>query len=216
MLALMKALTQSFLGKAILMIIIAGMAFWGVEGIVNQVRNGLGSDLMAAGRASVGVDAFDRRIEVLLRNVNQQQQDNPITKEQAVERGMVDQVFTLQQSQTTNLGFAGKIGVEPSADAVVAELKKVDAFKNPLTGELDLATYQRVLAQNRFSQAEYEAQVKSDLTLAALNNGATAGLLTPDVLKSIQARYLAESRDVAWFILDASAVPKPPKKRLNT
>ena len=209
MLALMKALTQSFLGKAILMIIIAGMAFWGVEGIVNQVRNGLGSDLMAAGRASVGVDAFDRRIEVLLRNVNQQQQDNPITKEQAVERGMVDQVFTLQQSQTTNLGFAGKIGVEPSADAVVAELKKVDAFKNPLTGELDLATYQRVLAQNRFSQAEYEAQVKSDLTLAALNNGATAGLLTPDVLKSIQARYLAESRDVAWFILDASAVPKP-------
>ncbi|WP_162177517.1 peptidylprolyl isomerase [Hyphomonas adhaerens] len=204
----MKRLTQSILGKFIAMIIIAGMAFWGVDQIFNQVRNGLGSDLMAAGKSSVTVEGFDRRIEVMLRNVNQQN-DNPITKDQAVERGMVDQVFQLEQSQTTILGFASKIGVAPSTDAVLAELRKQDAFKNPLTGELDLATYQRVLAQNRFSQAEYEDQVKSDLTLQALQAGTIAGLISPDVLKAVQARYLAESRDVAWFILDAADVPKP-------
>ena len=208
MLAIMKSLTQSFLGKVIAMIIIAGMAFWGVDSIFNQVRNGLGSDLMAAGNSSVSVEAFDKRIEVLLRNVNQNS-ESPITKEEAMNRGMLDQVFQLQESQTTNLGFAGKIGVEPSTEAVVSELKKVDAFKNPLTGELDLATYQRVLSQNRFTQAEYEAQVKSDLTLNALTTGAKAGLITPNVLKSIQSRYLAESREVAWFILDAASIPKP-------
>lgn len=208
MLAIMKSLTQSFLGKVIAMIIIAGMAFWGVDSIFNQVRNGLGSDLMAAGKSSVSVEAFDKRIEVLLRNVNQNS-ETPITKEEAMNRGMLDQVFQLQESQTTNLGFAGKIGVEPSTEAVVSELKKVDAFKNPLTGELDLATYQRVLSQNRFTQVEYEAQVKSDLTLNALATGAKAGLITPNVLKSIQSRYLAESRDVAWFILDAASIPKP-------
>ena len=208
MLALMKSLTQSVFGKFIAMIIIAGMAFWGVDQIVNQVRNGLGSDLMAAGGTSVSVDAFDRRIEMLLRNVNQQS-ETPITKEEAVERGMVDQVFALQESQTTKLGFASKIGIEPSTEAVISELKKVDAFKNPLTGELDFPTYQRVLAQNGFSQPEYEAQVKSDLTLNTLTTGAAAGLLTPDVMKAIQSRYLAESRDVAWFVLDATAAPEP-------
>jgi len=208
MLAIMKRLTQSFVGKLIAMILVVGMAAWGVENIFNQVRNGLGSDLMAAGDASVGVDAFDRRIEMLLRNVNQQS-ETPISKEDAVQRGMVDQVFALDQSQTRNLGYAGKIGVIPSTDAVIAQLKKVDAFKNPLTGELDLATYQRVLAQNGFSQTEYENQVKSDLTLAALQNGAKAGMVAPGVLKSIQSRYLAESRDVAWFVLDAASVPKP-------
>ncbi|MEZ6000680.1 SurA N-terminal domain-containing protein [Hyphomonas sp.] len=204
----MKRLTQSILGKFIAMIIIAGMAFWGVDQIFNQVRNGLGSDLMAAGKSSVTVEAFDRRIEVMLRNVNQQN-DNPITKDQAVERGMVDQIFQLEQSQTTLLGFASKIGVVPSTDAVLAELRKQDAFKNPLTGELDLATYQRVLAQNRFSQTEYEDQVKSDLTLQALQTGTFAGLMPPDVLKAVQSRYLAESRDVAWFILDGTDVPEP-------
>ena len=208
MLALMKRLTQSILGKFIAMIIIAGMAFWGVDQIFNQVRNGLGSDLMAAGKSSVTVEDFDRRIEVMLRNVNLQN-DNPITKDEALERGMVDQVFQLEQSQTTILGFASRIGVAPSADAVVAELRKQDAFKNPLTGELDLATYQRVLAQNRFSQEEYEAQVKSDLTLQTLQTATIAGLMAPDVMKAVQSRYLAESRDVAWFILDAADVPKP-------
>jgi peptidyl-prolyl cis-trans isomerase D len=208
MLALMKRLTQSILGKFIAMIIIAGMAFWGVDQIFNQVRNGLGSDLMAAGNSSVTVEAFDRRIEVMLRNVNQQN-DDPITKDEAVERGMVDQVFQLDQSQTTILGFASKIGVAPSTDAVLAELRKQDAFKNPLTGELDLATYQRVLAQNRFSQTEYEDQIKSDLTLQALQTGTIAGLMPPEVLKAVQSRYLAESRDVAWFILDAADIPKP-------
>jgi peptidyl-prolyl cis-trans isomerase D len=208
MLALMKRLTQTILGKFLAMIIIAGMAFWGVDQIFNQVRNGLGSDLMAAGKSSVTVEAFDRRIEVMLRNVNQQS-DDPITKDQAIQRGMVDQVFQLQQSQTTMLGFASKIGIAPSTDAVLAELRKQDAFKNPLTGELDLATYQRVLAQNRFSQEEYEAQLKSDLTLQALQTGTISGLMAPDILKAIQTRYLAESRDIVWFILDAADVPKP-------
>ena len=208
MLAIMKRLTQSIFGKLIAMILVVGMAVWGVENIFNQVRNGLGSDLLAAGTASVGVDAFDRRIEMLLRNVNQQS-ETPISKEEAVERGMVDQVFALEQSQTTKLGYAARIGIQPSTDAVVAQLKRVDAFKNPLTGELDLTTYQRVLAQNGFSQTEYENQVKSDLTLAALQDGATAGMITPSVMKSIQSRFLAESRDIAWFILDGSSVPKP-------
>ncbi|MEZ5954484.1 MAG: SurA N-terminal domain-containing protein [Hyphomonas sp.] len=204
----MKSLTQSFLGKVIAMIIIAGMAFWGVDQMVAQFRNGLGSNLMAAGSEAMDMPTLDRRVEVLLKNINAQS-DDPITKEQAAEQGMIDQVFELMKSRTVNLGFARKIGVEPSTEAVIAELKKVDAFRNPLTGELDLATYQRVLAENRFSQQEYEAQVKDDLALETLRGGAEAGLIIPALLSDIQTRYLAESRDVAWFILDATKAPKP-------
>ncbi|MEZ5998462.1 MAG: SurA N-terminal domain-containing protein [Hyphomonas sp.] len=208
MLALMKSLTQSFLGKIIAMIIIAGMAFWGVDQMVNQFRNGLGSNLMAAGSEAMDLPTLDRRVDVLLKNLNSQSEE-PITKEEAAQRGMIDQVFELMKSRTLNLGFARKIGVQPSTDAVIAELKKVDAFRNPLTGELDLATYQRVLAENRFSQTDYEAQLKDDLTLETLRGAAEAGLIVPAVLNDIQTRYLAESRDVAWFILDASKAPKP-------
>ena len=49
MLALMKRLTNSVLGKIVVMIIVIGMAFWGVDGIVNQIRNGLGANNVQSG-----------------------------------------------------------------------------------------------------------------------------------------------------------------------
>ncbi|MCA8901411.1 MAG: peptidyl-prolyl cis-trans isomerase [Hyphomonas sp.] len=204
----MKRLTQSVLGKFIAMIIIAGMAFWGVDSFVNQLRNGLGSNLIAAGNVALDMPSLDRRVDALLRNMNQQSEE-PMTKQDAAERGMIDQVFEMMKSRILNLGYAHQIGVQPSTEAMLAELRKVDAFRNPLTGELDLATYQRVLQENRFSQAEYEGQVRDDLALEMLVTGAEAGLIAPTLLGDIQTRYLAESRDVAWFVLDAAAAPTP-------
>ncbi|MEZ5967832.1 MAG: SurA N-terminal domain-containing protein [Hyphomonas sp.] len=208
MLALMKSLTQSFLGKLIAMFIIVGMAVWGADRVVNQIRTGLGSNLIAAGDQAVDLTTLDHRAEILLKNLNAQSKE-PVSKEDLAARGMLDQMFNVLKSRTVNLGFADKIGVIPSTQAMLAELKKVDAFRNPLTGELDLSTYQRVLAENRFSQQEYEEQVKGDLALETLNSAASAGLIVPALLNDIQTRYLAESRDVAWFLLDATKVPKP-------
>ncbi len=208
MLGFMKRLSRSFFGKLVLMVIIAGMAFWGVDAVFNQIRNGLGSDLAAAGGEAISVTAFDKRVENVLRNINASSQD-PMTKAQAVEQGYVDQAFEVQKSRLVNLGYARQLGVDPSTDAVLNELKKVDAFKNPLTGELDLNTYKDVLYQNRFTQAEYEAQLQDELTLGAMRKGAAAGLIPPIVLTGIQSRFVAESRTVAFFIADASKAPVP-------
>ena len=92
---------------------------------------------------------------------------------------------------------------------MVEQLKTVDAFKNPLTGELDLNTYREVLYQNRFTKEEYEQQVSDDLALKTLSEGATAALFPPQILAGIQALYIGETRDVSWFILDASKAPTP-------
>jgi peptidyl-prolyl cis-trans isomerase D len=208
MLALMKSLMNSIFGKIVIMIIIAGMAFWGVDTMVAQMRSGLGSDLAAAGSRSIDVTGLDRRVENLLRNLNANA-DKPITKSEAVDQGLVDQVFEVEKSKIVNLGYAGMIGVKPSANAVVEQLKTVDAFKNPLTGELDLNTYREVLYQNRFTKEEYEQQVSDDLTLKTLSDAASAAIYPPQALARIQARFIGETRNVSWFILDATKAPKP-------
>lgn len=208
MLALMKSLMNSFFGKVIVMIIIAGMAFWGVDQMFAQIRGGLGSDLAAAGNRALDIPTFDRRVENVVRNINSES-DEPVTKAEVLEQGLIDQIFNLETTKLTLLGFARSIGVRPSTDAVVKELKSVDAFKNPLTGELDLDTYRDVLYRSRISQTDYEQQVSDDLTLAALREGANAAIVSPKTLTNLQALYLGEERDVAWFILDTSALPDP-------
>ena len=208
MLALMKSLMNSIFGKIIVMIIIAGMAFWGADSAWTTMSTGLGSNLAAAGPRGIDMTTLDRRVENLLRNLNANA-DKPITKSEAADQGIVDQVFELEKAKIVNLGYAGTIGVEPSTNAVVEQLKTVDAFKNPLTGELDLNTYREVLYQNRFTKDEYEQQVSDDLTLKTLGEAASAAIYPPQILASIQALYIGETRDVSWFILDASEAPEP-------
>ncbi|MEQ9435739.1 SurA N-terminal domain-containing protein [Hyphomonas sp.] len=204
----MKSLMNSIFGKIIVMIIIAGMAFWGADSAWTTMSTGLGSNLAAAGPRGIDLTTLDRRVENLLRNLNANS-EKPITKAEAADQGIVDQVFELEKAKIVNLGYAGAIGVKPSTNAVVEQLKTVDAFKNPLTGELDLNTYREVLYQNRFTKEEYEQQVSDDLTLKTLGEAASAAIYPPQILASIQALYIGETRDVSWFILDASEAPEP-------
>jgi peptidyl-prolyl cis-trans isomerase D len=208
MLAVMKSLMNSIFGKIVVMIICAGMALWGADQAWTAVNSGLGGNLAGAGTRGMDATSLDRRVETLLRNINTNA-EKPITKSEAVEQGIVDQVFELEKSRIVSLGYANAIGIKPSTDAVVEQLKTVDAFKNPLTGELDLNTYREVLYQNRLTKEEYEQQVSDDLILKTLSEGATAALFPPQVLAGIQALYIGETRDVAWFILDASKAPTP-------
>ena len=150
MLALMKSLMNSFVGKIVVMIIIAGMAFWGVDQMFAQICGGLGSNMAAAGSRGFDAAAFDRRVESVVRNINADSEE-PVTKPDLVEQGIIDQIFNMEAAKLTLLGYADSIGVRPSTDAVVEELRNTDAFKNPLTGSLDLDTYRLVLNQNRIS-----------------------------------------------------------------
>ena len=208
MLALMKSLMNSFIGKVVIMIMIAGMAFWGMDQMFTQIRSGLGANLAGAGNRSLDPVSFDRRVEVVLQNINSDS-ETPVTKSDALEDGLIDQIYQRQVAELVYLGFASSIGVDPSADAVIRELNDVDAFKNPLTGELDLNTYQQVLRSNGFSQVEYEAQLSDQLTMDALNEGARMAVVAPSILTNINLNYLAEQRDIAWFVFDATDAPEP-------
>ena len=208
MLALMKSLMNSFVGKIIVMIIIAGMAFWGVDQMFAQLRGGIGSNMAAAGSRGFDAVTFDRRVESVIRNINADSEE-PVTKPELLEQGVIDQVFQLEAAKLTLLGYADSIGVHPSTDAVVEELKNIDAFKNPLTGALDLDTYRDVLYRSRITQADYEQQLSDDLTMKALRDAAGAAIFPPKTLSGLQARYIGEARNVGWFILDTSSLPEP-------
>ena len=83
MISLMKRLTNSIFGKLVVMIIVVGMAFWGVDGIVNQIRNGLGANIAQAGSRGFDPTELDRRVESVLRDMNSKS-EKPVTKTEAL------------------------------------------------------------------------------------------------------------------------------------
>lgn len=208
MLALMKKLTRSPLGKLVLMIVIVGMAFWGVDAIVNQMRSGLGANVVSAGSRGLDPADLDFRVETVLRNINATA-ERPMSKSEALEQGLIDQIVEVEKARITRLGYGESIGISPSPEAVVEEMNSIPAFQNPLTGELDPAMFRDRISQLGMTPAQFERQLQDDILVRALSQAGSSAVYSPQVIANIQANYLGEMREVAWFFFDASDAPAP-------
>jgi len=201
MLALMKRLTNSVFGKLVVMVIVIGMAFFGVDTIVSQIRGGLGANIAQAGARGFDAADLDRRVETVLRNMNATS-DTPITKTDALENGMIDQIFESESARITILGYGASLGLKPSTEAILAETRSIEAFQNPLTGELDGTVLRQRLQQLGFTLNEFEEQVGDDLTIQTMQVAATSAVSAPQVLSDLQVQYFGEARNVSWFLYD--------------
>ncbi|MFN7178635.1 SurA N-terminal domain-containing protein [Hyphomonas sp.] len=204
MLALMKRLTNTVFGKIVVMIIVVGMAFFGVDTIVNQIQGGLGANIAQAGSRGFDATDLDRRVETVLRNMNQTS-ERPITKSEALENGMIDQIVAQESARVTILGYAASIGLAASTEAVLEETRSIEAFQNPLTGELDPTLLRQRLGQLGFSLQEFEEQIGDDLMIATLQAAATSAVQAPQAISDLQVLYFGEARNVSWFLFDALA-----------
>lgn len=202
MISLMKRLTNSVFGKAVLMIIVAGMALWGVDQMFNQIRGGLGANIAQAGSRGFDPTDLDRRVESVLRNMNATS-EKPVTKTEALENGIVDQIVASETARITALGYGASLGIAPSTEAVLAETRSIEAFQNPLTGELDPTLLRQRLQQLGFTLSEFEHQVADDLMIKTMQGAASSAVVAPAVLSDIQILYYGEARNVSWFLFDA-------------
>jgi peptidyl-prolyl cis-trans isomerase D len=198
MLALMKRLTNSVFGKFVVMVIIVGMAFFGVDSIVSQIRGGLGANIAQAGARGFDPADLDRRVESVLRNINAAS-EKPLTKSEALETGEIDRIVAAETARITVLGYAASLGLRPSTEAVLEETQSIEAFQNPLTGELDPALLRQRLQQLGFSLAEFEEQISDDLAIQTMQVAATAAVSAPKLLTNLQIAYFGETRNVSWF-----------------
>lgn len=208
MITLLRRLSRSFLGKALLMILLAGMAFWGADQGLSAFQQGLGSNLAQAGSRRVEVEALNREIERRIQIANQSS-PTPVTREALLQSGEVDRMFETRTLQLGALAYADKLGFEASTAAVAERLNEFEEFKNPLTGAHDPVRYQDMLNKNFFEKAEFEQLISDELVLSKLI-GASSGATYPvRLLASIEAQYRAEKRSLSWFMLDTKGAAAP-------
>lgn len=204
MLTMMREMLRSKFAGLLFGLIIVSMAVWGVTDIFS---GGIGANLAKAGDRAVSVEQLDRRLEAYLRNA-QQQGGDIVTREDAVGAGVVDQLFGLEASRTANLGYASATGAEASVKGVTNSLREIEAFQSELTGEFDLETYRNRLARAQLSPAQFEQDLRDDLTLDILGEAAAGAVSVPTILGRMQASYLGEFRTISWVTVPRSALPE--------
>jgi len=207
MLGLMKRLTQNkILGPILIGLVILSMAVWGIEDIFS---GRIGSNIIKAGERGITEQQLDRKFENYLSNVRREQEGAVLTREQAVERGILDQIYNVERSRLTSLGYARQLGADASPAALTEEVRSIDAFNDPLTGEFDAVTYRAALGRNRISVDEFEADTRDRLTLDYVREGIEAATIAPNDLSRLQAIFDGEVRYASWLPIRNDALPEP-------
>ncbi len=202
MLTLMRNLLRSKFSGVLFLLIIVSMAVWGTTDIFAPRAGG---SIITAGDRSLTVRDIDRTLEFFLSR-QRNEGGTVLTREQAVEQGVVDQLFAVEASRTANLGYAARIGAVATDAAVLEDIRETEAFQSEVTGAFDLDTYRVALNRANLTPTLYENDIKDARTLSYIGGAVTVALAPPDTLARIRAFQLAETRDVAWFTVSADTI----------
>ncbi|MEO0550979.1 MAG: SurA N-terminal domain-containing protein [Pseudomonadota bacterium] len=214
MLTLMRGLLRSKLGLLVFGLVIVAMAGWGVTDVFG---GGLGNNLAGAGKRTLSESEFDGLVERGLRNATDTQ-GRSLTKEQALEQGLIDQIFQREQFDLSLRAYADSVGVTATRRLIQDTIANDEIFQDT-TGVFDPQRYAAILRDNGFSSSTYETDVESILTLQRLQGIPGAGLRAPSVLARLEAAYTGEMRSASWFAIPSSALPEvgePTEEDLQT
>ncbi|MEM7767864.1 MAG: SurA N-terminal domain-containing protein [Pseudomonadota bacterium] len=202
MLTMMRNMLRSKFSGLLFLLIIISMAVWGTTDIFAPSTGG---NIIKAGDRALTVRDIDRTLEFFLSR-QRNEGGTVLTREQAVEQGVIDQLFAVEASRTANLGYASQIGAVATDAAVLADIQKTPAFQSEITGAFDLDTYRLALRRADLTPTLYEQDVKDAMTLSYISGAANGALQPPSILGRIRAIQLAETRTVSWFTVDADTV----------
>lgn len=202
MLTPLRNMLRSPAAGGIFVIVIIAMAAWGVTDIFT---GGSGANLVSAGDRAVSDRALDSRLERILRTQTDER-GRALTKEEAMQRGILDQIFIGVSRDTLLTAYADKQGIAATTRAIVETIRTQQAFQDT-TGVFDPVRYTQLLDANGYREADYEAELETELTIERLQGVPTAGLRVPSALARLQAAFTGETRSASWFILDQAQLP---------
>ncbi len=202
MLTPLRNMLRSPAAGGIFVLVIIAMAAWGVTDIF---AGGNGSNLISAGDRGVSDRRLDTTLERILRN-RTDDRGRALTKEEAMEQGILDQVFSDLSRQTLLTSYADKQGISATTESIVDAIRTDPIFQDT-TGVFDAIRYTQLLDANGFREADYESNIEADLTIDRLQRVPLQGLRVPNALARLQAAYAGELRSASWFVLQQTELP---------
>ena len=211
MIGMMRRLTQNkFFGSIFFGLVIISMAVWG-PGLSDIFSGGFGTNLIKAGDRSITEQQFNRKFDYQMSEFRRENPGSPLTRQQAVEQGMLDQVYNIEKSRLVNLGYARTLGTDASGKALLNEVQSIEAFKNPLTNEFDTQYFRNALANSNINQSDFESDWQDRLTINYIYDGLNAALIAPTDLARVQAVFDGEIRHIKWMPIEQTALPERPE-----
>jgi peptidyl-prolyl cis-trans isomerase D len=207
MMGVMRSFLKTPWAVGLLVLLAASFGIFGFKDPFNGV---VGGGFMSAGGRSVQPREASRLVDQAIDSIRREQ-GKTLSRREAGEQGIPQQVMQQLTMQTVTLAYADKIGVKASPSAVADIIANAPLFKNGL-GTIDQKAIDRYAAEQGMTRQQFENDLRDTLTFQYLQQSLIGGLAPPKILSSPILAYLGEKRTVALARLTPAALPtvKPP------
>ena len=216
MLTQMRALSQNWIGRLILGLvlsfIILSFAVWGIGDRFNNVG---GNFIAKVGDARISVNDYRTDFQNTMTRIEQQQKRS-VSVDEARRAGVDRQVLSRLLSMTILDQEAKKLGLAVSDDTVRQKILTNPIFKGK-DGQFNRRQFDALLGN--MSERAYIADERSDMMRTDVSDAIVGGLAVPKAMVSAVHAYRSEVRDLEFLVLPPAAagtIPAPTDAELKT
>jgi peptidyl-prolyl cis-trans isomerase D len=218
MLDSMRAATQTWIGRAIMTIvmgfIILSFAIWGI----GDIFRGFGAnDLAKVGGTNVSVDAYRNAYQLELQRL-QRQLRRAVTNDEARAFGLDGQVLSRLISEAALDQKARSLDLAISDQQIAKTIVNDDAFKDA-AGHFDKLKFQGLLRDNGFTERSFVTDQRGVYLRRQIADAVSADLDVPKAMRDALHRFQTETRSIDYVVLPPTAagdIPAPTPEELET
>lgn len=215
MLAQLRTLTRGPVAIALVVLIAAAFAIWGMPNMFSAANR---SPARVNGEPVSRVD-LDRLVENFVRGA--QRQDPMFTRDQAIAQGVAG--FALQRLITERAiqQFVRSLGVSAS-DAQLAEaIRAMPQFQAALdpsgAGNFDPIAYRSAVAEMGFGVPEFETMLRAEIATVQAFTALSLGIRAPQSFAAFDLAYHSETRALSFVEVppvNPATMPTPTEEAL--
>ncbi|HEX7886381.1 MAG TPA: SurA N-terminal domain-containing protein [Phenylobacterium sp.] len=206
MLANIRNFAKSWPARILMAVLAVSFVGWGV----NRTGAGVvaGDQVVKVGSRTINSVEFRSEYDNYKKRL-EQQQGQPITLEQAQAANLDAVVLNGVATRESFSEMMSRIGIKPSDQLILAQIEKIPAFFDPISGRFDKKTFQQRLAENGMNPERFDAVLRDEIASQQWAMAMQNGLTVPRSYGALASVFALESRDLAYVTLGPNAVPQP-------
>ena len=201
MLQLFRSGLTSYFATALLGLLIASFALWGIGG---DILGGAGSNVAEIGDDKVTLNEYAREFQNKFSDI-QQQSGGEATREMVIDQGLANRwVADLVQRETFAYA-AHDLKIRVTDKQLRDYIMDIEAFQDTL-GEFSKSLFENIAGFRGRTSGEFEEILRRDLERQALISSIVSGITVPDAIEKTLIKYLLEERTAEIVTVPAYSI----------
>ncbi|HEX4176840.1 MAG TPA: SurA N-terminal domain-containing protein, partial [Rhizomicrobium sp.] len=197
----MHALSKSWMATLLMGGLTLSFVVWGIADVFTGVSS---ADVASVGSTAINQQEYQRLYKNFVRNQGQQM-GMEITPDMAQKMGLPQVALQQLISRTALDNEANKLGLTTPDAELAQNVRSMQAFRGPL-GTFDRPTFMQALQTAGYTEDQFLAEVRQDLTRDQLTQAVEGNFVLPPTYAQAIFQYINEKRAADYVILSPDLV----------